>query len=65
MLADPPGDDPDRYVVRRDGLEWCVWDTMQNARVFGADGLTERYARELASRLSAAYRRATSRHNAG
>jgi len=52
-------DGADRYAARPNGVEWCVWDTMQDALVFAADGLTERRAHEMARTLSDAYRRAT------
>src|SRR5437763_1432855 len=54
-------DDADRYTARPLGWgDWFVWDTRQNAPVFGMDTLREGQAREAARRLSQAYRRAMS-----
>jgi hypothetical protein len=52
----------DRYVVRlATGApdRWDVWDAVRDELVFGAQGLPEENARELARRLNEAYRRRT------
>jgi hypothetical protein len=35
---------------------WCVWDTLRDELVFGAERVTEGQARALARRLNEAYR---------
>jgi len=51
--------DKDRYFIRPTGNpdRWCVWDTHQDAVVYGAQDLTELQARQMAQRLNEAYQR--------
>ena len=48
-----------RYVIKpADAPDlWDVWDTVQDAPVFGADALPKGRARDVARQLNAAYRR--------
>ena len=57
MSAERPASDANRYAARPAGAEWCVWDLMRDALVFGAERMAEEQARVLACQLSAAYRR--------
>ena len=58
MSAQIPRNSADRYAVHPAGTGWCVWDTLRDEPVFGAERLTECQARALAHRLSEAYRQA-------
>jgi hypothetical protein len=53
----PDSPDRDRYIARPLGAGgWCIWDTQLDGPVFGADTLPEDQAREVARRLSQAFR---------
>jgi hypothetical protein len=55
MSAQMP-EDKDRYAMRPADPVWCVWDTLRDELVFGAERVTEGQARALARRLNDAYR---------
>jgi hypothetical protein len=57
ILPKRPADGADRYVARQTGAAWCVWDTLRDELVFGAERMNEEQARALARQLSDAYRR--------
>jgi hypothetical protein len=56
-MAKRPADGADRYVARQTGAAWCVWDTLRDDLVFGAERMNEEQAHALARQLSDAYRR--------
>ena len=57
ILPERPADGVDRYAARQTGTAWCVWDTLRDELVFGAERMNEEQARALAHQLSDAYRR--------
>jgi hypothetical protein len=59
MLPQMLVDGSDRYAARPAGTDWCVWDTLRDMPVFGAERMTIDQACALACRLNAAYRQAT------
>ena len=45
ILPKRPADGADRYVARQAGAAWCVWDTLRDELVFGAERMNEEQAR--------------------